>query len=193
MVEARFVDELGFGFGWIHPRPRFMQRASHALLSEGRVWIFDPTDVQGLDGRLLALGEPAGVIQLLDRHNRDCGRVARRLGVPLHRLEAGEAPFEPLRLSKHELALWWPAQRLLLVAEAVGTAAAYRTPGERLGVHPFLRLSPPRILLEREPEHLLLGHGAGLHGAQAASELRRSLRQARLRLPLLPLALLPHR
>jgi hypothetical protein len=191
---ARLVDELELGFGWIHPRPGFLQRASHALVAEGRVWIFDPTDIDGLDERLRTLGEPAAVIQLLDRHGRDCQGVARRLGVPLQRLELGEAPFQPLRLSRRELAVWWPQQELLLVPEAVGTAAHYRTPGERLGVHPLLRLSaPPSALLELEPEHLLVGHGAGLHGPEAARELRRALRQAHLRLPLLPLALLPHR
>ena len=32
--------------------------------------------------RALTLGEPAGVLQLLDRHNRDCAALAARLGVP---------------------------------------------------------------------------------------------------------------
>jgi hypothetical protein len=190
---VRFVDEQPFGFGWIHPKPAFAQRTSHALAAEGGVWIFDPTDVEGLDERVHALGSPAGVIQLLDRHNRDCATVARRLGVPHHRLELGETPFEALPLSRHELAVWWPSQHLLLVPETVGTAVQYRTPGERLGVHPFLRLAPPKALLAYEAEHLLVGHGPGLHGPQATRELHRAVRQSRLRAPLLPLILLPHR
>jgi len=36
---VRFVDEIGFGLGWISPEPRFMQRASHAVASHGRVWV----------------------------------------------------------------------------------------------------------------------------------------------------------
>jgi hypothetical protein len=34
---VRFVDEIGFAFGWIAPQPGFMQRASHAVASHGRV------------------------------------------------------------------------------------------------------------------------------------------------------------
>jgi hypothetical protein len=191
---VRLVDQLDCGFGWIHPKPAFMQRTSHALLAEDRVWIFDPTDVGGLDERLRGLGRPASVIQLLDRHGRDCERIARRLGVPLQRGELGPAPFEPVAISRRELAVWWPERSLLIVPEAVGTASHYRTPGEKLGVHVFLRFAPPpQALLDLEPEHLLLGHGPGLHGDEAAAELHRALRQARLRLPLVPLALLPHR
>jgi hypothetical protein len=34
---VRFVDEIGFAFGWIAPEPRFMKRASHALAVDGRL------------------------------------------------------------------------------------------------------------------------------------------------------------
>ena len=50
---VRFVDEIGFAFGWIAPEPRFMQRASHAVAADGRVWLIDPVadeHVVGLDG-----------------------------------------------------------------------------------------------------------------------------------------------
>jgi hypothetical protein len=193
MAEARFVDEFEFGFGWIHPRPGFLRRASHALAADGRVWLFDPTDVDGLDERITALGESAGVIQQFHRHERRCADVARRLGVPLHRLSLGDAPFEAIPLGRDEIAVWWPETRTLIVAEAVGTSAYYRTPGERLGVHPFRRLRPPRELLATEPEHLLVGHGAGLHGPPATAELQRAVAEALRRTPLLPLTLLPRR
>ena len=39
---VRFVDEVGFAFGWIAPEPGFMQRASHAVAAQGRVWVLDP-------------------------------------------------------------------------------------------------------------------------------------------------------
>lgn len=193
MSEAHFVDELEFAFGWIHPRPGFLRRASHALAADGRVWLFDPTDVSGLDGRIASLGEPAGVIQQFRWHERDCAQVARRLGVPHHRLSIGSAPFEAVPLGGNEIAVWWAETRALIVAEAVGTSAYYRTPGERVGVHPFRRLRSPRRLLAYEPEHLLVGHGVGLHGPSAVVELHRAVRQSVRRAPLLPLTLLPRR
>ena len=191
MTAVRFCDELEFGFGWIHPEPAYQRRASHALAVDGRVWLFDPIDGDGVDERVRALGEPAGVIQQFGRHRRDCRGFADRFGVPLHVLSAGDAPFEAIRLSGSELALWWPERRTLVVGEAVGTAVFDRTVGERLGVHPAQRLSPPRALLAYEPEHLLLGHGGGLHGPVAAAELHRAIRRSRLRTPLLALNVVP--
>ena len=194
MSAAAFVDELPFAFGWINPRPGFLRRASHALALGGRVWLFDPTIVDGLDERVHALGEPAGVIQQFGRHGRRCAELAHRYGVPHRRLELGDAPFEAVRLSRAELAVWWPETRTLVVAEAVGTSVYYRTLGERVGVHPYLRFGrAPRELLAYEPEHLLVGHGAGIHGPGAAAELHRAVHQAGRRAPLLPLSLIPRR
>ena len=45
-----------------------MRRTSHALVAGGRVWLTDPVDNPELEDRVRALGEPAGVLQLLDRH-----------------------------------------------------------------------------------------------------------------------------
>jgi hypothetical protein len=69
---VRFVDEIGFAFGWIAPEPRFMQRASHAVAAHRCVWLIDPVADESALGRARELGEPAGVVQLLDRHGRDC-------------------------------------------------------------------------------------------------------------------------
>ena len=93
MAEGRFVDGLEFGFGWIHPGPGFMRRASHALVVDGRVWILDPTIVDGLDERILALGEPAGVIQQFGRHERRCAELHRAI-----RQSAWRAPLLPFSL-----------------------------------------------------------------------------------------------
>ena len=60
-----------------------MQRTSHALAVDGRVWLFDVVDAAGLDDRVRELGRACRCVQLLDRHNRDCAAFARRLGVPL--------------------------------------------------------------------------------------------------------------
>ena len=49
-----------------------MARASHALATEGAVWVVDPVDWPEAIDRALTLGRPAAVLQLLDRHNRDC-------------------------------------------------------------------------------------------------------------------------
>jgi hypothetical protein len=191
MTAVSFCDELDFALGWIHPAPAYQRRASHALGVEGRVWLFDPVEGDGVDERVRALGEPAGVIQQFGRHTRDGRAFAERYGVPLHVLSVGDAPFEEIRLSKTEIAVWSPTQRTLVVAEAVGTGVFDRTVGERLGVHPMMRLAPPRALLALSPEHLLVGHGAGLHGRDATKELHRAISQSARRAPLLALNLVP--
>jgi hypothetical protein len=56
---ARFVDEIGFAFGWIAPQPRFMQRASHAVAAAGRVWVIDPVADERALARVRELGHPA--------------------------------------------------------------------------------------------------------------------------------------
>jgi len=179
-----WCDEFDGGFGWIEDSG-FMRRCGHALVADGRVWLVDPFDVPGLDERVREAGEPAGVIQLLDRHNRDSAGLAARLGVPHHRLEV-PPPFTAIPLATsprwQELALWWPERRVLVAADALGTARYYRAGEERLAVHPLLRLVPPRRLASLEPERILVGHGEGVHaGARAA--LAEALATARRRLP----------
>jgi len=189
-MNARFCDELPFGFGWIAAEPAYMQRASHALVDNGRVWLVDPVDAAGLDERIRAFGRPAGVIQLLDRHGRDCAAFARRYGVDSHRVPlvgVPGSPFEVLRsvnLTRwREAALWWPEHRTLVVADALGTAAYYLGPGERLAVHPLLRLVPPRSFALLAPEHVLCGHGEGVHGRDAIRALDDALRASRRGIP----------
>ena len=79
-----------------------------------------------------------------------------------------------------EIALWWPAEQTLVVAEAVGTNRFFTGGREPAGVHLLLRLAPPRDALGRfEPEHLLFGHGEGLHGVEASTALGTALVGAR--------------
>jgi hypothetical protein len=181
------VDEFEAGFGWQRPEPEFMERTSHAVLSGGKVWLFDVLDAEGLDERVRALGEPAGVVQLLDRHGRDCARVADRLGVPLHVTPLGLPALATLRVAWipgwKEVAAWFRDERVLVVGDALGTARYFRAPGERLAVHPLLRLTPPRRLLRVEPLHVLCGHGAGVHGDEAVEGLREAVGSARARIP----------
>ena len=182
------IDELGFGFGWVSPERPKLQIASHALVADGGVWLVDPTEADGVEERARALGEPAGVLQLLDRHNRACADFAARLGVPHNRVPFEQVgPFEPIAVLRRrfwqEVALWWPEQRVLVCADALGTVPHYfALGGERLGVHPLLRLTPPRQLAQVEPEHVLCGHGAGVH-KDAAGAVREALASSRRRAP----------
>ena len=126
----RFCDESDYGFGWI-PHERLM-RTSHALTVEGRVWLVDAVLWPDALERARSLGEPAGVIQLLDRHDRDCADVAAQLGAPHLRVpDRLDAPLEIFRVVNmalwHERALWWPERRVLVVADALGTVG-YFTP-----------------------------------------------------------------
>ena len=83
-----------------------LERCSHALRAEGRVWIVDPVDAPGVEERIRGLGEPAGVIQLLDRHRRDSAALAARLDVPIHVTPfqgVPGAPFDPVLVARHRL------------------------------------------------------------------------------------------
>lgn len=171
-----------------------MARAAHALVDDARVWLIDPfEDAQAL-AAVSELGAPAGVLQLLDRHNRDCKAISERLAIPLLKLpvEAAGTPFEVVPVISNrawrEIALWWAPQRALVVAEAIGTAPAFAL-GRRAGVHPMLRLIPPRQPLSRfEPETLFVGHGEAIESGASAA-LQDALAHSRRDMPRLLLAL----
>jgi hypothetical protein len=182
------VQDLPFGFTWTQDEP--MARASHVLAEDGRVWIVDPVDSPGVVERAQALGEVVAVVQLLDRHNRDCAVIAARLGVAHLKVpsEVRDSPFEVVRVVHWpkwaENALWWPAQRALVVAEAVGTAPLFTLGTGPVGVHAMLRPVPPRKALGGfAPDHLLVGHGPAVDGDDARDGLRRALDGARRDLP----------
>jgi hypothetical protein len=185
-VSLRFCDKFGGGFGWIVDE--FMQRCSHALVEDGRVWAIDPVDGDGVEERIRAAGAPAGVLQLLDRHNRDCAALAARLGVRHHVVPQGSlGPFAFIAVrstqSWNEVALWWPDRRVLVCADVLGSAQYYRAGNERLAVHPLLRARPPRRELGAlQPNVILSGHGEGvLEDAETA--LREALSTSRWRIP----------
>ena len=185
---TKLVDELDFGFGWLSPKRPKLRLTSHALLAGGGVWLLDPAEGDGVEERVRALGELAGVVQLLDRHNRACAEFARRLGVPHHRVPfESVGPFQAIPVVRRrfwrEVALWWPERRVLVCGDALGTVPHYfALGGERIGVHPLLRLTPPRQLGQVEPEHVLCGHGAGVH-EDAARAVREALEHSRGRAP----------
>ena len=182
-------DEFEHGFGW--REEGLLERTSHALVADGSCWLVDPLADGAFEERVRASGQPAGVIQLLDRHKRDCAEVAERLGVPLHVVPfagVSGSPFTFVRVSRvprwKEVALWWPEARVAVFADALGTASYFLGPGERLAVHPFLRLLPPRAMATcLAPRHVLCGHGEGIHGDEAVALFQGALATARRRLP----------
>jgi len=184
---VRICDEFDGGFGWQDENDT-LERCSHALAADGRVWLVDPIDLPGVEERVRAAGDPAGVIVLLKRHSRDSAALAARLGVPVHELEA-PPPFETIRLRTpigRESALWWPEPRVLVCADALGTVGYFCAPADRIAVHPFLRLTPPRALARLDAERVLVGHGAGVHEGAAAA-VREAIATSRRRVPSLAL------
>jgi len=175
-------EELPFGLSWI-AEP--LTRTSHAVATAEGVWLIDPVDEPEALERVAGLGTPAGVLQLLDRHKRDCAAIAARLGVT--HLEVPDAvpgsPFEVIELVRwpgwRESALWWPEERVLVVAEALGTTEHFTLGKGPVGVHPLLRLFPPGALRGYAPEHLLVGHGPGVHGPQTGARIQQALESAR--------------
>jgi len=179
--ELAVVDRFDGGVGWIAHPGETMRRASHAVESEGGLWIVDPVDAEGLDELLASYAPPEGVVVLLDRHKRDAAAVAKRHDVAVYVPEwmdgvAGEID-APTRRFGHELAgfqvgrlldnpLWQEATlfdgETLVVPESLGTVSYFRAPDEALGVHPMLRVFPPTELRGYDPDRLLVGHGEGV-------------------------------
>jgi len=202
-TDFREIDRFDGGVGWISYPSERMQRASHALAVDGDIWLVDPVDADGLDDFLADFGDVAGVVVLLDRHERDAARLARRHDVSVHVPAWMESVAKglsvPTELFRTELAdtgyrvhrlldtpFWKEAalsnDRTLVVPEAVGTADYYTTGDERLGVHPMLRLLPPRRLRGLAPDRVLVGHGSGIFSG-ASGALEDALRESRRRAP----------
>jgi len=174
------MDRFDGGVGWLAYPDETMERASHAVESDGQLWVIDPVDAEGVDD-LLAESEVGGVVVLLDRHERDSAAVARRHDVPVYvpdwmsGVESDiDAPVVRFSDGVGEFALetvvdnpFWQEAALfdgetLVVPEALGTVSYFRAPGERLGVHPMLRAVPPTALSAYDADRLLVGHGEGL-------------------------------
>jgi hypothetical protein len=186
-MSVRTFDEHALGLSWV--AEDYLSRAAHALVVDGKVWFVDPTDIGDAIERGAALGEPAGVVQLYFDHARDGAAVAERLGVPFHRLPETipGAPFSFLPLSFgpvwKEVAMWIPSARGLVVGESVGTGHLYRLGPGPAGVHPIRRMFPPTVLRTYSPEHLLVGHGAPVHGGDATAALLDALSRSRRDIP----------
>jgi hypothetical protein len=198
------VTEWDGGFSWIAHPEEGMQRASHALPDGDSVWVVDPVDYEGLDDRLADAGSVTGVLTLLDRHKRDAEAVARRHDAPVYVPAwmdgvAGEVDAPVERFTDRLGDTAYRARRVLdnrvwqecalfdgetlVVPEAVGTAEYFRSKRERLGVHPMLRLLPPRRQLgDIDPHRVLTGHGIGVLDA-GGTALESALAGSRRRAP----------
>ncbi|EMA45109.1 hypothetical protein [Halococcus saccharolyticus] len=199
------IDRFDGGVGWIAYPDERMQRASHALATDDGVWLVDPVDAADLDDLLEEFGTVAGVVLLLPRHKRDAAEIARRhdvsvhvpswmtgvaseLDAPVERFssELGETGYRLRKIATplwQEAALYHADEGTLVVAEALGTAEFFRTGTERLGVHPALRLLPPRRSFRGfTPDRVLVGHGAGVH-EDASRALSTALDGSRRRAP----------
>jgi hypothetical protein len=180
------VEEHPLGLTWVVEEP--MERAFHALVDDGRVWLIDPLDGPEMEDAM-ALGQPAAVLQLLDRHNRDCAAIAARLGVPHLKVPDAilDSPFEAIAAVRmpgwKETALWWPARKALVVAEVLAANPMHTGGEQRVGMHLFLRPWPPSSLRGYRPEHLLLGHGRSVHGPEAVATVETAYARARRDLP----------
>ena len=204
-AEWREIDRWDHGVGWIaHPDER-LQRASHVVEVDGDVWVIDPVDAEGIDDLFAEFGDVAGAVVLLDRHTRDADVIANRHDVSVHvpRWMSGvdeklDAPVEPLHAELgdtgygvaqvletpfwQEAALYDAESGVLVVPEAVGTSSYFRTDAERLGVHPMLRLFPPKKLGDLSPDRVLVGHGEGI-ATDATTALQDALTGSRSRAP----------
>ncbi len=187
-TSLREIDRFDDGVGWISYPEETMQRASHALATDEGLWLVDPVDADGLEDLLAEFGSVAGVVVCLDRHKRDAAAIATRHDVPVHipawmsgvadKLDApverfdgelGDSGFESFVIRDSSVPPWQEAglynaeTGTLVVPESLGTAAYFLADGERLGVHPMLRMIPPREVLSGfSPSRILVGHGAGV-------------------------------
>ncbi|NEU59036.1 hypothetical protein [Halorussus sp. MSC15.2] len=178
------IDRWEDGVGWIAHPDEAMLRASHALATEPGVWVVDPVDAADIDDLFAEFGDVTGVVVLLNRHYRDADAIAQRHDVPvyvpswfddvpeteaeLRRFDATlpGTDFRVLTVFDSfgwaEAALYDEENGTLVVPESVGNAPYFTTPGERIGVHPMLRLTPPSSLRGLRPERVLFGHGRGV-------------------------------
>jgi len=198
LIHGRFDH----GFGWIPKPEELMQRSSTALVVDGNVWLVDPERAEGIETEIEKLGKPAGIIMTIGWHDRDVDWYAARYGIPVYgarhlramlpktRVQRVDSlvPGTPFRFLDSgmtgifsfwaEGALWWPEQGVLVTGDSIGSASYFIQPGERLALHPAVRLAPPRGLGGITPKRVFCGHGQSVH-ENASSALHHALRSGR--------------
>lgn len=194
------------GHTWIANPSERMLRASHLLSTDRGLLAVEPVDAPGLDDAIDERGELTGVLVLMDRHSRDSDTIAERYDIPVYIPEAGDrvaskldVPLEPVEHIAADLQFemitlvnnrWWqewmlwnPENETAIVPETLGTGPYFRAGSEAVGVHPMIRLFPPRKTLRRfTPSRLLVGHGYPVDDIDRF-EYRQTVSLARRRLP----------
>ena len=195
LIHGRFER----GFGWMAEPAHYMERSSTALAVDGNVWLIDPERTAGIEAEFEALGKPVAIISSVGWHDRDVDWYAARYGIPVYGgrwlrntlfrtpltrvdREVPNSPFQLIDTSMRgllgwwtESAVWWPQERVLVTGDCLGTAVYFVAENQKLGVHPFRLLSPPRVLRGLAPRRIFCGHGQGLHDG-AGEALERALR-----------------
>lgn len=200
-TEPRKIDDADDGVGWIAYPDEGMQRASHALATDAGTLLVDPVDADGVEELYADRGEVGGVAILLDRHVRDAEVFADRHDVPVYapswmnvdkKLDGSADPIEEFLADTDydcidlDVSVWDEAiltdGETLVVPEALGTVGYFCAGDEPIGVHPMLRLFPPRSLREYDTRRVRVGHGAGV-AAETTMLIRDAVDNARRRLP----------
>ena len=189
MADVRLaqVDEHPFGISWVIDEPA--ARASHALKVDGRVYIIDPVEHPAALERIEVLGPVAAVVQLLDRHNRDCAAIAEKLGVA-HLRDARAIPNTPLQAIR--------VVDTAALARGRAVVAAPRRPRRARGARDLVDLDrgprrrrpapdPPPAAAEGaaryRPAYLLTGHGPPVEGPDARDGVEWAYDRAREDIP----------
>ncbi|KTG07642.1 hypothetical protein AUR64_03005 [Haloprofundus marisrubri] len=202
----RVVDRWDGGVGWLAYPDEAGQRASHLVVGDDGVWLFDPLDAPGVNDLISEFGSVAGVAVFSDYHARDADVFAERYGVPvsmppwMKRLESrldapvdrytgplGESGFSVRRYTPFpgwaETLAYRESDRTLYIPEVLGTAPIFTVADERIGVYLLQRPRPPSGLFEGyDPDRLIVGHGTGVFD-DASAALDDALAGARRRLP----------
>ena len=185
-------DDFEFGFSWLPDEA--LNRTSHALDTGDGVWLIDPVDVPEAIDRAAALGRPPACCSCSTATSATAprSRAARRPPPAPARRGSGQPVHGRVR-GRHPAL----ARDRALVARAPGARRRgadrqQQVPRARRRVRrhaPVLRLAAPGALRGYEPEHLLVGHGRGVHGPAAAAALADAYARARKDLPRLALRL----
>ncbi|WP_267640686.1 hypothetical protein [Haloarchaeobius amylolyticus] len=201
------VDEFDGGVGWLAHPDEEGKRTSHAIRGDdGRVWLFDPIDAEGIEDVYADLGEVAGVAVCSSWHARDAATFARRhdvpvyaptwlgrvgdlLDAPIERYEGelGTSGFAVRRVDPlpgwQEAVCFRASDRTLYVPDVLSTAMKSCVGDERIGLFLFARFFPPRAAFaDWHPDRILVGHGTGVF-EDADAALQDALAGARRRLP----------
>ena len=72
---SKEIDRFDGGVGWIAEPDEDLQRASHALVADGDVWVIDPVDTADLDRRLNEFGGVALVSVQQNDYARDVAQL----------------------------------------------------------------------------------------------------------------------